>query len=179
MEFVNEIMYNNIIKDSKYFEIQKTHDSRGYFSKFYNSAWSNTGNISVAETFLTYSDKGTIRGMHLQVGKFSNDRLVTVISGKIFDVLIDLRRDSESYGQIQIQELSAEGTGSVFIPKGVAHGFQAVEKSITYYLSTEVYHPDFDAGINIESFQIPWPIRNSIISKRDLALPNFSNFNLL
>jgi dTDP-4-dehydrorhamnose 3,5-epimerase len=74
--------------------------------------------------------------------------------------------------------MSSDGFGTVFVPKGVAHGFQALEDTVIYYISSSAYNKEFDVGININSFNINWPLINPIISTRDLLLPHLSTIDL-
>ena len=168
-------MTNNVIKGVKYYRARKTFDDRGFFCK------SDTGGdslIKVSETFFSFSKKRTIRGMHLQIGEYANDRLITVISGRVFDVLVDLRNNGEPYRSISVQEMSSDGFGTVFVPKGVAHGFQALEDSMIHYISSSTYSKEFDIGININSFDINWPLLDPIMSIRDHSLPHLSTIDL-
>ena len=168
-------MANNIINGVKYYKARKTFDDRGFFCK---PDTDRDSHIKVSETFFSFSKKRTIRGMHLQIGEYASDRLITVISGSVFDVLVDLRNNGAPYRSISVQEMSNDGFGTVFVPKGVAHGFQALEDTVIYYISSSAYNKEFDIGININSFNINWPLINPIISTRDLLLPHLSTLDL-
>ena len=163
----------NQIEGVKYFPFKSISDKRGNLCKTFSCSWLNLNEFIIAESFFSSSFKGVTRGMHLQWGEFANDRIVTIISGKIFDVLIDLRETSRTYGLINLTEMSSEQVGGLYIPKGVAHGFQALENSITHYVSSKIYNKEFDGGVNIDSLNIEWPIKEKIMSSRDKNLPYF------
>jgi dTDP-4-dehydrorhamnose 3,5-epimerase len=168
----------NMITGVRYYHIKKIKDERGFFCKTFVNDLISEKSVFVNESFYTLSKIGTIRGMHLQVGPFANDRIVSVIKGNIFDVLIDLRQDSLTFKKICIKRLSCSEIGSVFIPKGVAHGFQALDESITHYISSQPYKKEFDLGVNIDSVGVNWPLKNYEISNRDRKLPDINKFLL-
>lgn len=146
-------------------------DLRGKFKKFYSENWKFAKNFSTSEVFLSTSLAGVLRGMHLQINDSANDRIVSVLQGEILDVLIDLRRDSPTFLKIQQMNMGADLDNTVFIPAGVAHGFQALMDSTTLYLSSKSYSAENDVGIDALSFGLNWPISNYIRSQRDLTLP--------
>jgi dTDP-4-dehydrorhamnose 3,5-epimerase len=160
----------------KYFSGKPIPDQRGSFTKIFCLDWNQELNFQVGEVFYSDSHPGVLRGMHLQVRDSSNDRIISVISGSIFDVLLDLRPSSSTYLQFQKRILSTTENFSVFVPKGVAHGFQALEQSRTLYVSSMPYNPTNDSGINPLSFGIDWPITDSILSDRDQGLPTLSKW---
>ena len=119
--------------------------------------------------------KGTIRGLHFQKGKNAEDKVVSCIKGKIFDVCIDIRPESPTYLNVYAAVLSEKNDNMLYIPKGCAHGYQTLEddSSVLYYMS-EFFVPDSGAGYNYAdpSFAIDWPIKdNIIISEKDRNLP--------
>lgn len=161
-----------------YFKVNKYHDSRGYFCKTFCNDTLLDNSLVIAESFFTFSNRGAIRGMHLQTKQAASDRLISVIKGRIFDVLIDLRENSPTFTNLSINELSCEDVGSVFVPNGVAHGFQALEESITHYISSKKYDKELDTGVNVNSINVKWPLPNPKISERDLSLPDLRSFLL-
>jgi dTDP-4-dehydrorhamnose 3,5-epimerase len=161
-----------------YFKVKKTYDSRGFFCKTYSNCALLNKPMVIAESFFTLTNKGVIRGMHLQIKQGASDRVISVIKGRVFDVLIDLRENSPTFTNINIRELNCKDVGSVFIPKGVAHGFQALDKSITHYVSSENYHQELDVGVNVNSINVKWPLPDPQISDRDLSLPDLKTFLL-
>ena len=169
-------MITNEIIGVTYFDAQRSQDSRGQFSKFYNKAWLDQDGYELGEAFYSDSITGVIRGIHLQVAEASGPRIVTILSGVILDVLIDLRPESETYLIVKTQVLTPEKVSSVYIPAGVAHGFQAIEDSRTLYLSQEVHNPSLDTGIDAFSIGVEWPIVNPIRSFRDENLPTLNEW---
>jgi dTDP-4-dehydrorhamnose 3,5-epimerase len=158
------------IEGVKYFSNDKALDHRGYFKKLFNSEWNGAELFPTAEVFVSNSLPGVIRGMHLQVGESANQRLISVVSGQVFDVLIDLRSSSSTFLKLQCKILDSDSDAMVFVPSGVAHGFQAISESTMLYLSSSVYNPEHDKGINVNSLAINWPLKNHIVSERDSNL---------
>lgn len=169
---------HNPILGVHYFKVKSSYDSRGCFFKTFSNDVLLDNPLVIAETFFTTTKKGAIRGMHLQIKQGASDRLISVIKGRIFDVLIDLRVNSPTFTKISINELSCENVGSVFVPKGVAHGFQALDDSITHYISSEIYNRELDVGVNVNSIDVSWPLSDPKISERDLSMPDLKSFLL-
>jgi dTDP-4-dehydrorhamnose 3,5-epimerase len=121
--------------------------------------------------------RGTLRGLHYQEPPHEEDKLVRCTMGAIFDVVVDLRRDSPSFREHLTVVLSSANRLMLFIPKGCAHGFQTLEDDteVSYHMS-EFYAPGQAAGVRWDdpAFGIPWPIRDPIVSERDRRLPGFS-----
>ena len=119
---------------------------------------------------------GTIRGLHYQVGPFSEAKLISCIKGSVMDVLLDLRPTSETYGKYTSFRLTP-GSGSLLVPPLVAHGFQTLEDETTLlYLHSNEYSPDNSQGVNPldPDLAINWPFPISSISESDRSLPSFS-----
>lgn len=138
---------------------------------------------SVVEVFLTRSVKGCVRGLHFQNPPYSVNKVIKVISGSIFEVVVDLRRASPNFGVVRTFELKADEKGAesgMFIPRGFAHGYQAIsEDTQVLYFMDGSFKQDFDSGINIDSFRIEWPIKQVIRSERDKKLQHLSDFESL
>ena len=153
-------------------------DERGSFIKSFNeSSFKEIGipNIKVRERYFSQSHKNVIRGMHFQTPPFEHLKIVTVVQGQIIDVVLDLRKKSETYGKCYSIQLPIGK--SIIIPPGFAHGFMALEDNSTVeYNQTTEYSPEHDAGILYTSFGFDWNISNPIISTRDLAFPSFASF---
>jgi dTDP-4-dehydrorhamnose 3,5-epimerase len=118
------------------------------------------------------SKKGTLRGMHFQLAPFAETKLIRCVEGRVFDVAVDLRKDSKTYLQYFGVELSKENMLSILIPEGFAHGFQTLEdNSALIYHHTEYYTPNVDSGIlyNDPALAINWPLEISIISQKDTS----------
>lgn len=154
-------------------------DHRGSFSKIYSQEiYKKMGlDIPVAEVFFSNSNKNVIRGMHFQEPPHDQAKIVSCLSGKILDVVLDLRKSSPSYGRSVGIELSGENGTTVFIPRGCAHGFYAYEdNSVVCYVVETNHNKDADLGVLWDSFGFEWPSRDAILSDRDLQLPAFRSF---
>lgn len=151
-------------------------DQRGVFVKIFNSEdFKEIGcTENFKESYYSVSTKDVIRGMHFQIPPHDHFKLVTVISGNIIDVVVDLRKTSSSFGKYEVFQLSSNNQ-SVFIPKGCAHGFLTVSESATvlYYVST-TYNKKADSGILWNSIGYDWPVLNPVISERDMSFPGLS-----
>lgn len=124
---------------------------------------------------------GTIRGMHLQKGNYSEAKIIRCIKGTIFDVVVDLRKDSKTYGKWCGLELSDQNGKSFLIPEGCAHGFQVLKSnSKVLYFHSNFWNPEFEAGIifNDPKVNIKWPLTKYFLSKKDLNLPNISEYEI-
>lgn len=118
--------------------------------------------------------RGTIRGMHFQKPPKAEDKIVRCLRGAIYDVAIDLRQDSSTYGQWLAQELTEDNKKMFLIPKGVAHGLQTlVDNCEVQYFMSEFYSPEHSSGVywNDQFFNIKWPIKNPILSEKDKNWP--------
>lgn len=142
-------------------------DRRGTFTKFHPNKVFNSSLDSVAVSLNPTS--GTIRGLHFQVEPFAEEKIVTCIQGSILDVIVDLRPSSPTHGKWISIELSATKPSHLYLPKGIAHGFQTIEpNSIVQYCLTSPYTPESSFSINpIGDLGIDWPIKNFIISDKD------------
>jgi dTDP-4-dehydrorhamnose 3,5-epimerase/CDP-3, 6-dideoxy-D-glycero-D-glycero-4-hexulose-5-epimerase len=157
-------------------------DSRGNFVKpFHDGQLAAHGiHLNLREEFYTTSNANVIRGMHFQAPPHDHQKLVYCISGKVLDVLLDLRKTSATYGQHARFEVSAENKHVVYIPIGFAHGFLSLEDhSCLVYKTDTVHHPSSDRGIRWNSFGCPWPNQSAAslsISARDELHPPFAEF---
>ena len=152
-------------------------DKRGKFKKIFDLnnlsqfGWRGSiHQINLSETL----KKGTLRGMHLQFYHFSEYKLVTCIRGSVFDVVLDLRRDSKTFMNYFQTELSESKNNSILIPSGFAHGFQSLENnSQLIYAHSKDYRPKFEGGCLAidKNLGIEWPLKVTKISERDLKLP--------
>lgn len=152
-------------------------DNRGYFLECFNAERFRKAGIH--ETFVqdnqSFSVKGTVRGLHFQVEPFSQGKLVWVSSGKVLDVMIDLRKNSPDFGKKYHTILDGENFRMLYIPPGFAHGFSALEDSIFQYKTTEFYNKGAEHGINpFDSYlNIDWMVHQPVFSEKDAALPEF------
>lgn len=151
-------------------------DTRGGFLKPY-SAPTFPQDFVVKEMFLNVSDKGVVRGMHFQKPPAAHDKAVFCVSGQVLDVLLDIRIGSPTYGKCFAFHLDAQNPKTLFIPKGVAHGFQSLENSSSLlYLTSTPYHSECDQAINPLSMGFTWPIESPHLSERDSEAPPLDLF---
>ncbi len=154
-------------------------DSRGWFIELYKDSLFSEFDPSIkfVQENLSFSKKGVIRGLHLQLEPFAQAKLVTVIYGKILDVVVDLRKGSDTFGNVFKCILDDDNHKILYVPAGFAHGFSALEDSYFYYKCTNTYHPKHESGIKWNDLQlnIDWQISNPIISKKDQGLPSLED----
>jgi dTDP-4-dehydrorhamnose 3,5-epimerase len=155
-------------------------DKRGFFARtFCTDAFSQHGlEVQYPQHSISFSARrGTLRGLHFQREPFSEAKLIRCTNGAIFDVIVDVRRDSPTYRRWQQFELSSANGCQLYVPKGFAHGFQTLrdDVEVSYLISTR-YEPEFSAGIPYDdpAFSIDWPLPVTEISERDLRWPRFS-----
>lgn len=154
----------------------KIEDNRGYFAKvFGNQEFAERGLVTTfAQCSSSFNKtKGTLRGMHFQKQPHMETKLVRATRGAIFDVIVDLRKDSATFGQWQGFELTEENLHLLYIPKGFAHGFQTLtDQAEVFYHLDEAYNASCADGIvyNDSDIGIKWPEAPSIISPRDQEL---------
>ena len=155
-------------------------DSRGFFLETYSRReFEKAGiNLDFVQDNWSRSVKNTVRGLHYQINP-GQDKLVRVVSGEIFDVAVDIRRNSPTFGQWEGCRLSVENKRQFFIPKGFAHGFCVISDTADLmYKCSEFYSPKDERGIiwNDPEIGIEWPIDGEpIMSKRDVASPTLKD----
>lgn len=148
-------------------------DVRGSFTKPYSRA--SLGALStdfeVVEVYWSASAMGTVRGLHFQRPPTPVRKLVFLTTGRVRDVVVDVRPDSPTFGEFEIFDLSADGS-VVFVPLGFAHGFEVIDGPATMcYLQDAPFDPETDAGVRWDSVPIPWRATDPILSDRDRGLP--------
>ncbi|MGQ9846522.1 MAG: dTDP-4-dehydrorhamnose 3,5-epimerase [Bacteroidales bacterium] len=157
-------------------------DHRGYFIESYNEK--RFIDLGITNHFVQDNESqsiyGVIRGLHYQIGKFSQAKLVRVIKGKVLDVAVDLRKNSPTFGQWFSIELSEENKTMFFIPKGFAHGFSVLsDVAIFSYKCDQFYNKEYERGILFSDpeLKIDWKIKpeNAIVSEKDKTLPFFKD----
>ena len=169
------------IKDLVIIETKIFKDDRGFFIESYNPRdFTNLGiNGHFVQDNHSMSKKGVLRGLHFQL-KHPQGKLIQVISGKVFDVAVDLRLNSPTFGKWYGIELSYDSGLQFYIPSGFAHGFLAIEENTHFfYKCTDFYYPDDELGIiwNDKDIGIQWPlsqVEKIIISDKDSKLSSFS-----
>jgi dTDP-4-dehydrorhamnose 3,5-epimerase len=164
-------------------ELPVYHDSRGFFmERFHESKLAAHGlPTHFPQDNHSRSNPGVLRGLHCQHTP-PQGKLVGVIHGSIWDVAVDIRPDSPTFGQSFGLELSDSNGKLLWIPAGFAHGFCVLgnKPADVLYKVSELYSPNAETGIlwNDAELNVPWPIRNPIISERDSALPSFADYKL-
>lgn len=164
------------IPDIVLVEAQSFPDHRGFFLETYRMSSFEANGISgvFVQDNLSYSFHGVLRGLHYQNHPKAQGKLVTVLRGEIFDVAVDIRRGSPTYGQWMGMTLSADSCGMLYIPVGFAHGFCVTGgEAMVSYKVTEEYAPDLDRGIawNDPEIGIRWPVETPVLSAKDAQLP--------
>ena len=163
MSFINVTEIEGV----KLVETIYSNDSRGRFIKFHPEEFLHKKLESVAVSINPKA--GTIRGIHLQVEPFAEEKIISCIQGSTFEVIVDIRPNSKSFGKVATFELSQENTNQVYLPKGVAHGFQTLlPETIVHYFLTSQYSPESSYSIDpFGDLGIDWPIKEFSISEKD------------
>jgi len=154
-------------------------DIRGRFVKiFHEPSYAALGlETSFAEEYYSVSHDNVIRGLHFQVPPMDHVKVVYCLKGHALDVVLDLRVGSPTFGQFDIFELNSSNSSSIYIPKGMAHGFCALgDNTIMVYKVSTIYSPNHDAGILWNSVGIPWPTMGAVMSARDQGFPTLAQF---
>jgi len=157
-------------------------DDRGYFTEL--STRDRLTQAGIEEVFvqdnLSWSRQGVVRGLHFQVPPHAQAKLVTVITGRVLDVAVDIRRRSPTYGQVFSIELSADTHRMVYIPAGFAHGFAVLSPEGAHFLykCSALYHKDAEQGLRFDdpALAIDWQVAQPIVSPRDREHPLLSQF---
>lgn len=159
-------------------------DNRGYFQETYQ--YENFKEAGLDMIFVqdneSKSKKGVLRGLHFQT-QYSQGKLVRVLQGEVFDVAVDLRKDSKTYGKWTGVRLSSDNKKMFYIPENFAHGFLVLSDEATFaYKCTNLYHPEFDSGIiwNDKEINIQWPLENIeeiLLSEKDKNQQTFAEYN--
>ena len=166
---------NTKFKGLKILKHQIFKDKRGFLRVTHNQKKLNKKFIF---EYCTTSKKNSLRGFHFQY-KYMQSKYVTVVKGKILDCVIDLRKNSKTYGKFYKIVLSSTNGISLYIPKGFAHAYFSYEKeNIIYYKLDNYYQPKYEDGINPldKKISVNWPSNNFLISKKDNKLGSFENF---
>lgn len=160
-------------------EAVKFTDDRGFFMESYKLSEFLAHNIPgpFVQDNLSYSVRNTLRGLHYQKRPHSQGKLVIVYIGEIFDVAVDIRKSSPTYGKWVAVHLSGNTGRMIYVPEGFAHGFCVLsDYALVGYKVTREYHPPSDRGIiwNDPEIAINWPIKDPILSSKDANLPTLS-----
>ena len=155
-------------------------DSRGYFFESFRQDWLDQ--LGVHESWVqdnqSFSQKGTVRGIHFQRGAHAQAKLVRVIAGKVLDVAVDLRKGSPSFGQVYSTILDTEKNNLLYIPAGFGHGFSVLEDAVFVYKCSNYYHKDSEGGVRWSdpTLGIDWQVSEPIVSEKDQVLPTLAEF---
>ena len=155
-------------------------DTRGYFSESYNKKdLINLVKDEFVQDNESLSHRGVLRGLHFQEPPYAQAKLVRVITGSVLDVVVDLRKESSTFGQHFKHLLSAVNKTQLYVPKGFAHGFAVLEDNTIFsYKCSYYYYKTSERGIiwNDSTLKIDWQIKDPIISEKDKIAENFANF---
>lgn len=178
MEFIKTTLKDAYIIRPKVFR-----DERGFFVESYSEKVFAANGINarfVQDNHALSVKKGVLRGFHFQLPPNAQAKLARVTRGKVYDVIVDLRKDSPTFGKWEGFELSEENMEMLFIPRGFAHAYQTLEDNTELMYKVDgFYAPESDSGIvwNDPTLKADWPIKEPILSKKDSELQNFKNFN--
>jgi dTDP-4-dehydrorhamnose 3,5-epimerase len=179
MDIEQTFIKDLVILTPKIFE-----DERGYFFEAYNQAKFHENGImyQFVQDNQSFSVRGVIRGLHLQINPFAQAKLVRVLQGEILDVAVDLRKDSATYGHHVSVVLSSENKKQLMVPHGFAHGFSVLsETASVLYKVDQVYNKESERGIRYDdpTLAIDWQVlpEEIIVSEKDLILPKFDQID--
>ena len=169
------------IKDVYLIEPTLFGDSRGFFMETYHYKEFKKAGLDMVfiQDSHSKSKRGVLRGLHFQK-KHSQGKLVRVIKGAIYDVVVDLRKGSPTFGEWMGVELTEKNKRILYIPEGFAHGFITIEEETEFlYKCTDYYHPEDEGGLiwNDPNLNIAWPIANPILSEKDKKWPNLNELD--
>ena len=160
-------------------ELDKKEDDRGWFSRIYceKEQAENIFPESIKQINSSFSkDKGTLRGLHFQNKPFEESKIIKVLSGCVYDLILDLRKESSTYLQWEAFELNSKSKEMLYVPKGFAHSILTLENDteILYFVS-EFYQQNSESGIRWDDpcFKFSWPITPNVISSKDQSWPLF------
>ncbi len=170
------------IPDLKLLEPAVFGDHRGYFYESYSTEVFHK--LGIFEKFVqdnqSMSNKGVLRGLHFQKGDHVQGKLVRVVVGAVFDVAVDIRKGSPTYGQWFGCELNEDNKHLLWVPPGFAHGFATLKDGTVFnYKCTNLYHKESEGGImyNDSDLNIDWHLENPVLSEKDLQNETFKSFN--
>jgi dTDP-4-dehydrorhamnose 3,5-epimerase len=179
MEIIETKLKGVVVIKPRVFE-----DARGYFFESYNEQVFAKAEMSLnfVQDNQSLSQKGVLRGLHFQNPPFAQGKLVRVITGAVYDVAVDIRKGSPTYGEWFGQELNAQNKWMMYIPEGFAHGFVTLEDNTIFsYKCTNIYNKASEDCLlwNDEDLKIDWPFNNPLLSEKDLEGKKFKSFTSL
>lgn len=178
MEFIKTKFDGAWLIKPKVFE-----DSRGFFLESYSRKTFTEKGIDadfVQDNHSLSVQKGVLRGLHFQNPPFTQAKLVRATKGAVFDVIVDIRKNSATYGQWEGYELTEKNFLMLYVPKGFLHGFCTLEDNTEFqYKCDNFYTPDSEGGViwNDPTLKINWPVKDPILSEKDKLHPQFKDFN--
>lgn len=150
-------------------------DERGWFYEFYKEDTFQKAGIhyKFPQENQSFSRKGVVRGLHMQMPPYAQAKLVTVLAGSVLDVVVDLRAGSATFGQVYYCLLESKRHNMLMVPEGFAHGFSAQEDAVFFYKCSNVYHKASEQGVvwNDPQLNIDWRVKDPIVSEKDRELP--------
>lgn len=168
------------LKGAFLIDLEPHQDTRGFFARSFCRREFEAYGLApdIAQRNFSFNrTAGTLRGMHFQKAPASEAKVVRCLRGRIHDVIVDLRPESQTFGKHFAVELSGENLRALFVPESFAHGFQSlVDETLVEYQMSEYYAPELGSGFRYDesAFAITWPLQVAIISEQDLAWPAFS-----
>lgn len=162
-------------------DLDMLRDERGFFARSWCQKEFKEKGLTdrTAQCNISFNgQKGTLRGLHYQAAPFPEAKVVRCTAGSIYDVVVDLRADSQTYKQWIGVRLTAENRRMLYVPEGCAHGFLTLQDDTeVFYLMSEFYRPDLARGVRWDdpAFQISWPEKVEVISERDRTYPDFES----
>ncbi len=156
-------------------------DERGYFLESYNQEDLNEAGINdkFVQDNMSMSKKGTLRGLHFQKPPYAQSKLISVISGIVLDIVVDIRKSSPTYGKYFSVELSGTNFMQIYVPKGFAHGFITLEdNTVLSYKCSDYYHKESEGGLiwNDPALSIPWGSDQPVLSEKDKNFISIEQF---
>jgi dTDP-4-dehydrorhamnose 3,5-epimerase len=157
-------------------------DDRGFFLETFSEQALREAGIDTrfVQDNLSYSKRGTVRGLHFQAPPHAQAKLVTVFQGAVLDVVVDIRKGSPTYGKSYTIELTDQNKTAFYVPAGFAHGFSVLSDTcIFYYKCSNYYNKPSEGGLlyNDPALGIDWRVAQPIVSDKDKVLPTLSNLN--
>ena len=160
----------------KIIKLKKNKDKRGYLTETFRKEKIYDKNLIF--DYSVFSKKNVIRGFHFQY-KYPQAKYITVLKGKILDCVVDLRKNSKTFGKTFKIILSEQNSLSLYVPSGFAHSYLTLDKkNLVYYKLSNYYSPKFENGIvwNDKDLKVKWPIKKPLVSPKDKSLQSFKNF---
>jgi dTDP-4-dehydrorhamnose 3,5-epimerase len=173
------IFKQTAIEGTYLIEIERREDERGFFARAWCKSEFEAHGLNadfVQANLVVTRRKGTLRGLHYQIAPFEEAKLVRCARGAIFDVIVDLRPDSPTYGRWSGVELKAETYRMIYVPEGCGHGYQALsDDAEVFYQVSQVHAPEAEQGVRCDDpvFAIEWPLEPVALSGKDRAWPNY------